>query len=108
MHLPTALRNGMGKIMRLLLSAIGTFLTFGTAVLPTLTLAQDAVPVEILQRTLYIKVGNIVGTAFKVDYKGRVYLITARHVVTALPAIDTRFLNSFGVIGRIWVRLAPV
>jgi S1-C subfamily serine protease len=79
----------MGTIVRLILSAMGTFLIFGTAVLPTLTLAQDAVPVEILQRTLYIKVGDVVGTAFKVDYKGRVFLITARHVVSGLAATES-------------------
>ena len=45
---------------------------------------QDAVPIEILQRTLFIKVGNVTGTAFKIDYQGKVYLVTARHVITGL------------------------
>ena len=48
--------------------------------------AQDAVPTEILQRTLLIKVGNEGGTAFSIDYRGDLYLVTARHVVAELPA----------------------
>lgn len=48
-------------------------------------LAQDAVPGEILMRTLYVSFGNEAGTAFKVDYQGKVYLITARHVVAGVP-----------------------
>ena len=47
--------------------------------------AQDAVPIEILQRTFLIKVGNSTGTAFKLDYKGAIYLVTARHVAAILP-----------------------
>lgn len=49
-------------------------------------LAQDAVPDEILQRTIFIKAGNEAGTAFAVDYQGKLYLVTARHVVAGLPA----------------------
>ena len=49
-------------------------------------LAQDAVPAEMLQRrTFFIKVGNVTGTAFKIDYMGKVYLVTARHVAAGLP-----------------------
>jgi hypothetical protein len=48
-------------------------------------LAQDAVPTEILERTIFIKAGTEAGTAFSVDYQGKVYLVTARHVVTGLP-----------------------
>jgi S1-C subfamily serine protease len=47
--------------------------------------AQDAVPVEILNRTLLIKVGNTFGTAFVIDYEGKLYIVTARHVVAGLP-----------------------
>jgi hypothetical protein len=47
--------------------------------------AQDAVPGEILQRTIFIKSGDEAGTAFGVDHKGKLYLVTARHVVAALP-----------------------
>lgn len=47
--------------------------------------AQDAVPGEILGRTHAIKVGNALGTVFAIDYKGKLYLVTARHVVTGLP-----------------------
>lgn len=34
-------------------------------------------------------VGNVTATAFKVDYKGKVYLVTARNVVSALPALES-------------------
>jgi hypothetical protein len=47
--------------------------------------AQDAVPAEILGRTQFIKVGNEGGTAFELDYNGKVYLVTARHVVSGVP-----------------------
>ncbi|HXX18605.1 MAG TPA: serine protease [Candidatus Acidoferrum sp.] len=43
-------------------------------------------PNEILQRTILIKIGSEAGTAFSIDYQGKIYLITARHVVTGLPA----------------------
>jgi hypothetical protein len=46
---------------------------------------QDAVPKEMLDRTLFIKVGNEGGTAFKIDHQGKIYLVTARHVVAGLP-----------------------
>jgi hypothetical protein len=47
--------------------------------------AQEAVPVEMLQRTIFIKFGNESGTGFTVDYKGKVYLVTARHVASGVP-----------------------
>lgn len=47
--------------------------------------AQDAVPLEILQRTFFIKVGNEAGTAFAIDHEGKIFLVTARHVVGSLP-----------------------
>ena len=47
--------------------------------------AQDAVPGEILQRTILIKNGNKYGSAFWVDHKGGGYLVTARHLVEGLP-----------------------
>lgn len=47
--------------------------------------AQDAVPEEILQRTVLIKVGAAYATAFTIDYQGKLYLVTARHVVAGLP-----------------------
>ena len=49
------------------------------------TLAQDAVPGEILSRTFLIKVGDTFGTAFAIDYEGMLYVVTARHVVAGLP-----------------------
>ena len=47
--------------------------------------AQDAVPTEIMHNTIMIKNGNTFGTAFKIQYKNHVYLITARHVVVGMP-----------------------
>ncbi len=44
----------------------------------------DAVPVEILQRTLFIRIGNEAGTAFKVDYQGKIYFVTARHLAAGI------------------------
>jgi hypothetical protein len=60
--------------------------------------AQDAVPFEILSRTFMIKVGNEVGTAFKVDYQGKVFLVTARHLAAGLPetAATFQFFQSGG------------
>ena len=47
--------------------------------------AQDAVPIEILQRTFLVKMGSATGTAFTIDHKGAIYLVTARHVGATLP-----------------------
>jgi S1-C subfamily serine protease len=70
-------------------SIIGTFVLCMAVVwfcLTSIVLAQDAVPTEmLLQRTFFIKVGNMTGTAFTVDYQGKLYLVTARHVVAGLP-----------------------
>lgn len=49
---------------------------------------QDAVPGEILQRTILIKIGNSGGTAFSIEYRGIDHLVTARHVVAGLPRVD--------------------
>lgn len=46
--------------------------------------AQDAVPGEILQRTLFIRTGTQQGTGFFMDYRGKLYIITARHLVAGL------------------------
>lgn len=48
-------------------------------------LAQDAVPHDILQRTYFIKGATEAGTGFEIDHDGRIYLITAKHVVAGLP-----------------------
>ena|ERR1035438_1123339 len=53
--------------------------------LASAALAQDAVPTEMLLRTFFIKVGNATGTAFSIEYGGKIYLVTARHVVAGLP-----------------------
>lgn len=47
--------------------------------------AQDAVPTEILERTKLIKVGDQTGTGFLIDHNGKIYLVTARHVVAGIP-----------------------
>ena len=49
---------------------------------------QDAVPGEILDRTHAIKVGKMLATIFAIDYEGKLYLVTARHVVTGLPTTN--------------------
>jgi hypothetical protein len=59
-------------------------LTLWLASLPV-ALAQDAVPTEVLGRTLLIKAGDTYGTAFTLDYEGMLYIVTARHVVGGLP-----------------------
>jgi len=41
------------------------------------TFAQDAVPAEMLQRTLLIRNGTHQGTGFLMDYQGKLYIITA-------------------------------
>jgi hypothetical protein len=57
--------------------------------------AQDAVPTEILQRTIFIKAGSEAGTAFAVDYQGKMYLVTARHVVTGLPTTSNATIQAW-------------
>lgn len=66
---------------RIALSAAVCWLSLISSVL-----AQDAVPGEmLLQRTFFIKVGKVAGTAFTIDYQGKLYLVTARHLVAGLP-----------------------
>jgi hypothetical protein len=43
--------------------------------------AQDAVPTELLNRTVAIRGATQQGTAFAIDYGGKLYEITARHVM---------------------------
>jgi S1-C subfamily serine protease len=47
--------------------------------------AQDAVPGEIMSRTQFIRWGGEAGTAFTVEYQGKLYIITAKHVVAGVP-----------------------
>ena len=64
-----------------------TLLTLVAAVVLSSTApAQDAVPTEMLNRTIFIKYGSESGTAFTVDFKGKLYLVTAKHVVAGAPA----------------------
>jgi hypothetical protein len=69
----------MGK--RPTLVAVAVWLLFVSSAV----LAQDAVPAEMATRTFYIKNGNVTGTAFEVDYRNKIFLVTARHLVTGLP-----------------------
>jgi len=68
-----------------IMSSITAFMVALWLSLISTVMAQDAVPEEILQRTVLIKVGNSVGTAFSIDYEGKLYLVTAKHVVSGLP-----------------------
>jgi S1-C subfamily serine protease len=70
---------------------IGAFAAAFALYLIPVAYAQDAVPTEILQRTFLIKVGNTTGTAFIVDRNGKVYVVTARHVVAGLPDTKATF-----------------
>lgn len=46
--------------------------------------AQDLPPGEMLTRTFAIQATEQ-GTCFSIDYKGKYYLVTARHIVSELP-----------------------
>lgn len=52
---------------------------------------QDAVPIEMMNRTLLINNGNQYGTAFKFDHQGRIYLVTARHMVEGMSTSKATF-----------------
>jgi hypothetical protein len=47
--------------------------------------AQYELPNEIFARTLRIRSGNEMATAFKFDHGGRIYLVTTRHLGKTLP-----------------------
>jgi hypothetical protein len=72
------------RICRKIIACVVLALTL--SLLPVILFAQDAVPKEILQRTIYVKVPGGTATAFEYDFNGTRYLITARHVVAGLPA----------------------
>jgi S1-C subfamily serine protease len=71
---------GNSTVNRIAALAAALYLCVGSAVL-----AQDAVPAEILSHTRLIKAGDVEGTAFSIDHGGRLYLVTARHLVAGLP-----------------------
>jgi S1-C subfamily serine protease len=52
---------------------------------------SNGVPLGLIRRTLYIKAGGSVGTGFAIQYKGKQYLVTARHVVASLARKDAVF-----------------
>jgi S1-C subfamily serine protease len=70
--------------------AVFTFTVVWLALVGT-TVAQDAVPSDILNRTFLIKAGNESGTAFAVDYESKLYIVTAKHVVAGLPHVAATF-----------------
>jgi hypothetical protein len=72
--------GGVPMMKKLAIVAVGVWMS-----LVSVALAQDAVPREVLNRTILIKVGNTYGTAFAVDYQGKKFIVTARHVVAGLP-----------------------
>lgn len=72
--------------MRKTFALLAMFLAFVATVY-----AQDAVPGEMLMRTMLINNGRKYGTAFKVDYQGRIYLVTARHMVEGMPSSKANF-----------------
>jgi len=47
---------------------------------------SSLITASVIQRTFHIRHGNLTGTAFAIDYEGRQYLITARHVLDGLEA----------------------
>jgi hypothetical protein len=47
--------------------------------------AQYELPNEVFARTLPIRSGNEMATAFKFDHGGRIYLVTTRHLGKTLP-----------------------
>jgi hypothetical protein len=69
--------DGLGKRL------IGLFLVF--AWLTCAAHAQYELPSEIFARTLLIRSGNEMATAFKFDHGGRIYLVTTRHLGKTLP-----------------------
>lgn len=46
---------------------------------------QLELPDEIFSRTLLVRRGNVLATAFRFEHGGRVYLVTTRHVCKNLP-----------------------
>ena len=47
------------------------------------------VPSNALQRTFRIKYGNNAGTCFTIDWQGKQYIVTARHIVEGIPKSST-------------------
>jgi hypothetical protein len=79
------LREGAISTMKLIKRGFPLLIVAVWLSLISPAMAQDAVPGEILNRTILIKVGNTFGTAFAIDYLGTLYIVTARHVVAELP-----------------------
>lgn len=77
----TRRRAGPAKGKNVFLGAVAVFASFAG----TICIAQDAVPREMLDRTVYVKTVAGSATAFKIDRHGHVYLVTARHVVNRVP-----------------------
>jgi hypothetical protein len=71
--------------------------------LPITGRAQDAVPTEILGRTVAVRGATEQGTAFAIDYGGKLYEITARHVMAGVA--DQRPMNVQIRKGSEWLAL---
>jgi S1-C subfamily serine protease len=69
---------------------VTTIFTVSLASMPVATRAQDAVPGEMLYRTVPIAAGDHGGTGFFLVTAGKLYLVTARHVVNSLPPCDAQ------------------
>ena len=74
--------------MRKLFLAVFATLIGLSATLKSQVLDHDYMPAEMLSRTVYIKAGEVMGSAFTIDYQGKMYLVTARHVIASLPMRD--------------------
>lgn len=82
------------------------YLVFFTSVhIGTTVHAQDGVPIGILKRTVNIKSGTIQGTGFFINHGGKVYLITARHVVSGVS--EKKAILQVKRLGQ-WVNLQTV
>lgn len=48
---------------------------------------------NVIQRTFHVRYGELTGTAFSIDYNGRQYIVTARHVVDGIKTGDTVLIH---------------
>jgi S1-C subfamily serine protease len=74
--------------MRKLLLTVFVTLIALSANLSSQFIDHDYAPMEMQSRTIFIKAGNMTGSAFSVAYEGKIYLVTAKHVVAGLPVRD--------------------
>jgi len=72
-------------------NSLAAILTFVLSFTVTGFGQANGVPIGMLVRTLYIKAGNKSGTSFLIDYRGKSYFVTAKHVVSDLPRKGAKF-----------------